>query len=455
MRCPVGTSVNTYQCKCESCSSKSYVATKANTQVCTECPTGFRANGDHSKCVIAKCKDGLFWDGYECFPCSYNEFRSGSMLACEECPWGTYTNNFNGPNPKCFKCKPGQYATDLLPQTFMPEQVPYCEKCPDNSTTVGFSKPFCRKKGQPCPPNTLEDAEGDCILCDFNHRVDSKKKKCVACEGNSTSPRGVRTKCVPCLRGEVPNSYGKCECPDRYSRQDGVCALCPAGTYVQYNSCEPCEKGFVSKEDSDECTACPEGTTTFYGRNKCETIPGCPMGYIAGRLLEYSPFGVDTCISGMTGCPSLKHRVKKMGENLLCVNAKGKVVCPRHQVFNGKNECLNCWEGAMLTKRKGKLVCKLCPAGSTSSSTIARKCTSCGDGYLKGSGYRGECICNWGRFVNDKGDCERCPKGYATDGDYMNTCIKCENGFSSMFNRRSCGCAGTKVVNSEGKCVSA
>lgn len=456
MRCPAGTIIDTSQCKCDPCTDKSYVSTEANKDGCTDCPWGFRANGDHSKCVIAKCKDGFNWNGYECIPCVYNRFRSGSMLLCEECPWGTYTNNLHGPNTECNKCEPGEYVTDLLPQTSMSKDIPKCKKCPEKSTTVGFSKPFCRKKGESCPPNTFEDAEGDCNLCDVNHRVDTKKKKCVPCEENSASPRGVRTKCVACLPGEMPDSYGLCTCSDRYSRQDGVCSLCPAGTYGLHGYCRPCEKGFVSKEGSDACTSCPEGTTTFDGRNKCEPIPSCQIGFIAGLLVQYfHNYWEETCISGTTGCPSIDHRVKKIGRRLFCVNQKGKVVCPPDQVFNGKNKCINCLEGEVLSMRKGKLVCKRCPTGSTSSSKVARKCTSCGEGYLKELGFRAKCVCDSGRFVNDKGNCERCPEGFVYNSSDRNTCIKCENGFTPMNQGSYCGCANPKVVNSEGKCISA
>lgn len=453
--CPPGTTVTpvTYQCICKSCKENS-VTTKANEEYCTECPPGFRPNSDHSECVPANCEDGLDWDGFACTPCTYNKFRRGNMPWCEECPWGTYTNNMEGPNPKCFKCKPGEYVTDMLPQTSTPENFPHCEKCPKNSKTAGFSKHFCRKRGKPCPDNTVEDAEGDCIVCDYNHRVDTKKKKCVPCEEKSTSPRGIRTKCIPCGPGEVPSSFGECECREGYARKGGVCTICPAGEHTRYAECERCEEGYVSEEGSSECTACPEGSSTFEGRNKCEPIPDCPTGYIEGRGLWYTQFGEnEPCISGTTGCPSIAHQVTKIGDKLFCVDEKGKVVCPQRQVFNGKDECIECWEGGMLLMQKGKLVCKSCPIGSTSFSSKARKCTPCGEGFLKSRNYRGQCVCNWGRFVNDDQDCVRCTKGYANDIVGLNTCFKCENGFTPSKHHRSCACASPKEVNSEGKCV--
>lgn len=122
-------------------------------------------------------------------------------------------------------------------------------------------------------------------------------------------------------------------------------------------------------------------------------------------------------------CPSLEHRVRKTPGKLFCVNQKGNFRCSHDQVFNGKDECLNCWEAVMISKPKVELVCKLCPTCSTSSAKLARKSTSCGDGYPKETDFRGEHICNWGRLVNDEGDWERCRKGYTTDVVDINTCI--------------------------------
>lgn len=452
IRCPPGTSVNNYSCRCDKCDGRSYSTTFNSVYCSGSCTDGFKVNAKRTGCVRKSCPDGLYFDGYECLPCQYNTYRNGSMPLCKECAFNTVTNNFNGPNPRCIRCPPGQFISDYIAQTRTDESVPYCEVCPDNSITKGFGKPFCREKGAACPPNTFEDQEGDCIVCSKGERADPKLKRCIPCSRKSVSGGGVSQVCVACPAKAYRDAFGQCTCRWGYIKVDGKCEQCPAGTVGgRYSNCRDCPPRRFSRQGDETCRKCPAGTTSAeYGSVACKKVLKCPPKFIPGRLLPDSPFTNSHCLSGLTGCPPGLNPVVIRGQNH-CAPPKGPPVCPGDEVFDGVNKCLRCYEGGYISKVKGRLRCKNCAGDSFSKSVAAYSCMKCDKGF---SEVDFECSCNAGRFINGKGECVPCRNGYFSSESNSVACEKCTNGFtSSRFYHSDCECAPPRVVNSEGKCV--
>ncbi|XP_060558238.1 sushi, von Willebrand factor type A, EGF and pentraxin domain-containing protein 1-like [Ruditapes philippinarum] len=111
---------------------------------------------------------------------------------------------------------------------------------------------------------------------------------------------------VNCLPGQAPN--------------DGVCIVCPPGTYAGYDSCHLCTKDtFQPFHGQTRCIACPLGhTTQSVGSNHETQCVVCPPGTYAGYQScqlcikdTFQPFhGQTRCIA----CP-LGHTTQSVGSN--------------------------------------------------------------------------------------------------------------------------------------------
>lgn len=460
VRCPPGTPVLGYRsCSCGKC-DRNYIAPDWNTKYCDRCPDGTVANANHTKCNPVRCPDGYYFDGYECFPCEYNRYRNGSMLLCEECPFGTVTNNLNGPNPKCIQCPAGSYTTDLLPQTNTFEQSPLCLKCPPNSTTRGAGKSLCRRWGSKCAPNSVVDFDKDCLACDYNQRVQYSTRTCVPCREGYAAPRGALKRCLKCAKGATGGYFGKCFCKAGFGMQNGVCRPCLKGTVSPENAneCLPCWSISVAPRNAmSQCTACPHGTRTIgKDRTKCVKDPKCGPGSIL-RNHDSIANVAPSCVSMRTGCEAGLERVKLRGRTV-CVDRSGKVACPSGSVFDNVNKCVSCTNSRYLSKSfpQGRLVCKKCGAGTISQGGTVRSCTQCPEGFSTSHEYDRDisyCYCDAGKYIRaNTGACENCPEGSVNNAWNATHCEKCANGYIAS-NRKTCECIGLKVIDRDGNCV--
>lgn len=487
--CPAGSFINRYGCKCEKCTDETYSALP-NSFECKSCRNSWQRpqQPKPTRCVNSRCKPGFYHDGYGyCEPCDYNTFRNSSMQVCEQCPFGTATNNFNGPNPRCERCPPGSYLTDYAPQTATFEQVTYCAKCPKGWTTLGFGKTLCHKAGTPpvkrCPANSFIDGDGDCQVCGVNYRVDLAKKRCVKCPTGEVSIGGVQTRCERCpglgqiASGEgfvSPGYPGVCNCPHGTELANvGVgrrprCRKCLKGTtpISRSGGCIKCRYDETTRivEGVVTCVPCPPGkiiTPTVAGR-VCVTPRECAVpGFVPAPPGRPRYFKSGVCVNGVTGCLIGTRPTWRHGE-MLCANRRsGKIVCPFEDshAFDGRSRCVSCGVNQYLKRNSdGVLACTRCKANEVSRGGKVMVCTKCGNGF-KRLFTRGRCVCPVGWYVTKKGACVRCKDGTWNDSVNSRWCRECDEdkGFvltkQSGNGKRKCVCLNGRVVNVQGRCV--
>lgn len=444
--CPAGTEISREICACSKCYHGDQTISTENSLRCSSCPEGTVPNNERTECTRGKCRDGFFTAWYGCEACSFNNFQRGNMRLCEDCPWGTVPFNKTGPNSRCVPCPAGSFVSAYMPKS---DRRPRCLPCPKGTTTKSAGKFHCRRPGEKCPADMFEDADGDCSVCDYNHRVDLVTRRCVPCPKNSVSERGIFKQCAPCQRFASTDRYGSCACRRGYHEgNDGKCTPCPAGTRTGLLGCIPCPVGFFSKPLSEVCEECPEGMTTIKeGSSKC-VVAECKKGFIEARLSRMG-FRDGGCISGATGCPE-GLRLAIRGGAALCVRKDGTVVCPEGEIFNKRDKCIRCTLGDALMKRDGILACRTCPRSAVSPGGLSRSCTPCGNGFTNDE-YA--CYCRNNHFINKKGRCTRCPDQSEARGPNATSCTPCTKGFTTSFPGDSCDCEAPKVLNIDGDCV--
>lgn len=488
VRCPAGSFINPYGCKCEKCPEDS-ISALPNSFQCTRCRNSWQwpQQPKRTRCLTSACKPGFYHDGYGyCEPCNYNTFRNSSMKVCQECPFGTATNNFNGPNARCERCPPGSYLTDYAPQTTTFEQVTYCAKCPEGWTTLGFGKTLCHKSGtspaKRCPANSFVDEDGDCQVCGVNYRVDLARKRCVKCPTGQVSSGGVQTRCDRCP-GAGQRASGEGVVSLGFS---GTCE-CPHGTELvsargEQPRCRKCLRGTVPISLSGGCIKCPYDQTTRLV-NGIRTCVPCPPGKIitttaAGKIcvkpkqcaksgfIPAPPgrprfFRPGVCVSGVTGCP-IGARPAWRGRNMLCENVRTrKIVCPSADThaFDGRSKCVSCGVNQFLKRNSdGVLSCVRCRENEVSRGGRVTACSKCLNGF-KRVYTRGRCVCPIGWYVKKNRRCVRCKNGTWNDKANARSCKKCDEdkGFvlttPSGNGRRRCVCPKGRVVTVGGRCV--
>lgn len=463
VRCPPGTWFNRRLCKCENCEERKF-SNSFNSKECESCPTGFTpSKPKQDRCVFRPCPDGTFWDGYECLECEYDTFRNGNMTECEKCTFGNGVNV--GPwHTECLPCPAGQYISDLVPQTYTFEQSPWCFDCPGNSTTRASGKVLCREPGAPCPPNSFLDKDGDCSICPPAYYLDLAQTQCVRCPRNATSPGKLTTKCTPCPPGAEVDESNECKCSPGTNFQNGICRPCRPGEYSELGyKCLACEEGYISDEGASLCRKCPFGTYTVRDdRTKCVRFPKCPRGFFAGVPdlwlygnglfnLEFDP---HTCLSERTRCPQ-KTKLVQVEKEFVCLNAKGRSVCPYRHVSDGGKKCVFCGEGSYFTMKEGRLQCIPCPKGTFSTQHNSLSCQKCFRGFKFLREFsEHSCVCDRGNYIGDDGICHPCPKNTTNDDFNSTSCSSCPPGFKlerDYANHLACTCQG--AIDVQGHCV--
>lgn len=467
VRCPPGTFVSRKNpCGCQKC-ELNYISRNWNTRRCTRCPEGMVGGDARTRCVHPKCKPGYANEvehfGFVlCEECYEGYYSNASAPACTKCPFGTVGNKKLA-STACIPCPPGSYAADWMPQTI--SSNPVCVKCPAGSTTYGWGNTLCRKKGAACPPNSLENSEGDCKSCGFNHRMNYTTMTCVPCEKDSIAPQGVSEKCTKCPpRSKALDFTDDCLCEKGYMYSDGKCEPCDKGTAARWYeyTCETCLAGSIAPvEGMKKCTECPEGTWTVgKNREKCEPVPECDPGYMyldypyvgGGYFKIYRPQVERQCLSVTTGCPpGLELAIRN--NTLMCVYADGSIYCPPGSALNNKRRCLSCPVDKFLKKnpKTGALECESCPSGKMSPGADSKSCKGCSKGFFHGPI---DCYCGTGRYIRKSdGECVKCEKGYVNKDVNQSECVKCPDGFTSGYGAYECECWWPRFIDRFGNCV--
>lgn len=391
---------------------------------------------------------------------------------CELCPRGFVAKNGA---LKCRACPPGKFSQRIFSGRCLPCEPGFESKGP------GASR--CRPIGATrCGSDAFENAKGDCDRCRKGFFRDMKTNMCKKCAPGSASRGGLRTECVVCPPGQVPDTSNNeiCICPSGwFLTKNKTCEKCPPGTGGTFSNvfgrdgcieclpgsfqdergkteCKPCPLGSISTENrARRCTKCPKGTTSrevyqpdFEGATECVFLDtGCPLGTKRGRDV----FGDRVCrvVICQVGTPAKDIGVKcrpcdpgEFLENGRCKFCKGNEISP----------------GGLVTK------CKKCPNGLVRSFFDASKCACDGDGG-NGKGIQdgvckkcppgtfsdanvSECFpCSKGFFASERGSsfCERCPRGLVAEREGMTRCTRCPKGTTPAWWIGASECLPTKA----------
>ena len=241
------------------------------------CPGGYGLN-QTSACSICPNNTYSSADSLYCLPCLYSSTSdSGSTICVKDddesenknsttCPAGTYLEA-----ESCIFCPNNTYSF---------EGAVECTNCPGNSSSLeGSTSPSnCtwenddeseNKNSSTCPAGTYLKTES-CIFCPNNTYSFEGAVECTNCPGNSSS-----------LEGSTSPSNCTWENDDESENKNST--TCPAGTYLEAESCLVCPNNtFSFLTDSDSCTDCPDNHTSAAGSTSpenCTTPQDCEAGY--------------------------------------------------------------------------------------------------------------------------------------------------------------------------------
>jgi hypothetical protein len=244
---------------------------------------------------------------YPCQLCKPGTFYSIENGTCQNCPLGTYTDEYN--SIQCKACPSGTYGVI--------ESVAECKAC-----SLGKYQPMeasieCRaaypgtyvsQKGQShyelCPTGTFSSrwnstSEKTCLKCGMgDYGVHVGATKCELCNAGSFNNGNSTTACVPC--------------PSGYYSIDGArtCFPCPAGTYSKsgWSTCDPCAPNtYTNTTASTECHPCPKNyATQLSGATSCDSciIIEYPYTYETLYVNTWPNFPTSTTNEVGNGCIS-------------------------------------------------------------------------------------------------------------------------------------------------------
>jgi hypothetical protein len=233
--CPAGQYLNGNTCV--NCPVGSFCT--GGTSQPTQCPAGTTSPAgatSASQCVsinnpiTTSCPAGQYLSGNTCVNCPVGSFCTGGTSQPTQCPAGTVSPagatsasqcvSIN--NPITTSCPAGKYLSGNT-----------CVNCPAGSfCTGGTSQPT------QCPAGTY---------CDGGNTQTGGSKPPLACPAGTTSPAGA-TSASQCVSINNP-----------------ITTSCPAGQYLNGNTCVNCPVGSFCTGGTSQPTQCPAGTTSPAG----------------------------------------------------------------------------------------------------------------------------------------------------------------------------------------------
>ena len=305
-----------------------------------------------------------------------------------------------------------------------------------------------------CGGGHFVDSLGDCQSCEvgrFSNNTASSLA-CELCAAGKYAPSAGAEKCIECLGGKISSqdraSCDDCEagqfaegglnctkCPNgTYAPQalTGECFTCGAGSYTNLKAtgCSPCDAGrYSSNLTVLHCTACPVGTSSASGQEKCVD---CEKGTFADT--EGNPscskcasgkYANSTASSKCTDCPLGKEQ-----------SNSGAAQCDLCEAgfyadVNGSSSCSRCAAGYAIAT-SGQPTCEACAPGQYQSSTGSDECQPCTEGKFADSNGSLACTdCALGRSSSGgSGECALAAPGYylTSGGDYL----ECPRGSSCL-----------------------
>ena len=274
------------------------------------CPAGYQDTDSGVGTVCAQCASGFY----------KSTTGTGS---CSPCPLHTYNNAQGAIN--CTDCPPNTGTK------FTGKQ--YVVNCVCN---VGYTGPH----GGPCDEceagkYKYSIGNQECYECLEGTYSDSAATECIACPEGTFSATMVASSCTECAAGKFTTSTGEqscTSCPEGKTSPVGSsnaaqCVSPPPTTsttvvvqaasanitfeplnYTQLN-CVACAAGFYLSPASLNCTACPEGSSTFAYRNAssalhCVCRPGFENASTACEPCEAGFYKEELANASCVRCPA-------------------------------------------------------------------------------------------------------------------------------------------------------
>jgi len=344
---------------------------------CRPCQQGTYSGYGASVCLV--CEAGFFTDvngSTICQDCPAGTWSDGSSSACHHCWSGTYSETIRATSGgTCVSCPGGTYSnmlaasslTDCLwcdAGTFSYEGAYQCTPCDTNFYSSMYST-VCIA----CPEFSYTLQEGSSLsqcICHAGYKYDWGVSPfgCTPCNAGYWSPPDSE-QCVACLVGTWSNMI--------MATSSNVCQNCGTGMYTSVEasvSCSNCSTGYYSSGvSSSVCQACPIGSwTNTSGVSICTKCPAGMYGTLTGQLSE--GLGCQACASGT------------YSTSIGLSSISGCVTCPDGFIsLPQASSCYACGANTYLDSSLG--VCTSCPVNSESPPGSFVESCQCLAGYYK------------------------------------------------------------------------
>ncbi|MCQ2914799.1 MAG: hypothetical protein MJ247_06365 [Alphaproteobacteria bacterium] len=481
LTCETGYAVNSSgTCGVLSCDSGSYL--NATTGACVQCSPGYY-QGNVGKTSCFECSVGMYCPNTGMIgeiPCEkgyYNDTTGNTK--CKVCPPGSHTTLYGSPKSPysgiaaqgCEACAPGSYSAGSATE---------CTLCPGGTYANGTGQTSCSnciagyKSGSSigstscdiCPAGTYSlSASSTCTACSTNSTqctagsgapmqaacqtcasaINVLRGTCYTCDGNCGATNACKTAtCVPST-GSVNGTYEfnvslqACmakSCDPGYYISDGVCTICPAGSYCPGSTTPAilCSKGTYSNgEGHTSCDMCPAGMyTDTEGSVLCKS---CPMGTYSSAPRSIA---CTTCPAGShttgwdtstkdkaTYCTKCDPGTYSTTSTYQCDQCGAGTYAADY----GSTSCTECDYG-MYQDLTGSISCKECQRGTYTDQKKSSKCTKCQTGTYQDATGQSTCKpCPAGTVTDMEGTimCEPCQMGYYQGSTGKTSCYQCNS----------------------------
>jgi hypothetical protein len=337
--------------------------------------------------TATKCNDGYYYyatpfpRGGGCNPCATGCPTLGEKITpcrgnrprdtCSACPGLAIGQMWVTVGVCDTRCIAGYFAA---PITALQEAT--CASCPPG--TYQPSAPFEGDRCTDCAAGTYAGAAGAsvCTSCPrgtFNDGVDTAAARiaCLDCPAGTYSTQRGQTRCIDCTEGTFSAEPGalRCQrCPPETPRQalpgragclPPVGPACPPGFFLLF-------AGSASSSASSVCQACPEGTFCPGGERPyplpCppKTAPAPRMALAMGQCEGAKAASIDPLLP-LTEPPYAEYP----GGPSLCVFKLPACAAGQYSTLFGTNHLASC---------------RLCAAGTFTTTPMASACTECAPG---------------------------------------------------------------------------
>ncbi|KAL4463122.1 hypothetical protein ABPG74_007123 [Tetrahymena malaccensis] len=255
--------------------------------VCLQCKQGFKLN-QNQKCIEElRCDNESYLDdSNKCKKCS-NELQNclecESNKICKKC-----SNSFVLQNGKCI-CDQNNYLKGQNECVKCQDSFPNCFQCDQNLGCIKCSANYQLHNNQcfPCKKGEQDFKNSNCQKClvlnckicseysdkcqECENRYELKQEKCeqIQCEQSQLFNQDSKI-CEQCsLKFENCNQCNQNECQScsekfYLDRQTKKCVnICPKGTFINNNQCEPCKQKNCLVCNKDKCLQCKDGFYYF------------------------------------------------------------------------------------------------------------------------------------------------------------------------------------------------